>query len=339
MSIHFPSLSGSLNHCSEVILCDFTSGVSVVSFSNIVRELGLPLDKCEWWIYGSERWLKMVSTAERFATFEAIKSGNQHNHFPGETRVQLDLAGLVSFYDTELVPSLVPVRAGQDRWDHRVQNVSKQDLAAAVSRLEGALTRPSGLSSGIDWKTLIQVIHDRYAGRLELTQYLVNSPATSSDVILDLAAKTQTQLRIMLAPYLHLSAAPMDSSDKDAVDWTVPVYRDCATAHTSFGESKLSSMTESEKLLLRAVMGTNREICRVVTKMWAAGVYAGIDPSLNTKDSVDIGEVKRIWKIWAEDLNRLMGWLDWSVWVKCKPACDPEVRGLHGHDERHGLMI
>ena len=276
----------------------------------------------------------MVSSAERFATFEAIKSGGRHNHFPGETRVQLDLAGLVSFYDTELVPSLVPVRAGRDRWEHRVQNISTQDLAAAVSRLEAALTNLSGLSSGIDWKTLIQVTYDRYAGRLELIQHLINSSATSPDVILDLAIKTQTQLRIMLAPYLRLSATPVDPLDKDAVDWTVPVYKDCATAHTTFGESRLGSMTDSEKLLLRAVRGTNREICRVVTKMWVAGVYAGIDPSLNTKDSVDIGEVKRIWRVWAEDLNRLMGWLDWSVWVKCKPVCGPEVRGLHGHDER-----
>ncbi|KAF8837256.1 hypothetical protein BDN67DRAFT_983357 [Paxillus ammoniavirescens] len=27
---------------------------------------------------------------------------------------------------------------------------------------------------------------------------------------------------------------------------------------------------------------------------------------------------------WRSDVNRLMGWLDWNVWVKCKPACGPE---------------
>ena len=270
--------------------------------------------------------------------FEAIKSGGQHNHFPGETRIQLDLAGLISFYDIELVPSLIAVRAGRGRWDHRVQDVSKQDLSAMVSRLEAALIRPSGVSSGIDWKTLIQVMYDRYAGRLELTQHLVSSSATSPDEILDIAIKIQSQLRIMLTPYLHLSAVPTNSSDKNAVDWTVPVYRDCATAHTNFAESRLGSMTFSEKLLLRAAKGTNGEICRVITKMWAAGVYAGIDPSLNANDSVDITEVTRVWIVWAEDLNRLMAWLDWNIWVKCKPACGPEVRALHGHDGRCKLM-
>ena len=266
-----------------------------------------------------------------------MHAGGWHSHFPGETRVQPDLAGLVSFYDTELVPSLVAVRAGQDRWDHRARDVSQEDLSAAVSRLEKALTRPWGLSSGIDWKTLIQVIYDRYAGRLELTQHLVNSTATSADEILDLAIKIQTQLRIMLTPYLHVSAVPMDSPDKNATDWAVPVYRDCATTHLKFATSKLSSMTDSEKLLLRAVRGTNQEICRVVTKMWATGVYAGIDPSLHIKESVDVDEVMRVWKIWGGDLNRLMAWLDWNIWVKCKPVCGPEVRALYSRG-RHCMM-
>ena len=85
-------------------------------------------------------------------------------------------------------------------------------------------------------------------------------------------------------------------------------------------------MTDSEKLLLQAVRGTNREICRVVTKMWAAGVYVGIDSSLNTKELFEVAEVAQARGKWIEDLNHLMGWLDWSMWVKCNPGCDPEVR-------------
>ena len=33
--------------CSEVILCDFTAGATVVSFLNIVRVPGLPRDICK----------------------------------------------------------------------------------------------------------------------------------------------------------------------------------------------------------------------------------------------------------------------------------------------------
>ena len=219
-------------------------------------------------------------------------------------------------------------------------NITKEDLSVVKSRLEEVLVRPGDLSSGIDWKTLIRVIVDRYSQRLELTRYLLNSSATDPDEIVDLANKTQTQLRIMLTPYILYSATPTDPSDKTELDWTVPIYKLCATTHTHSMESELDSMTDAEKLILKAVRGTSREICRVVTKMWAAGVYAGIDPLLNTKESLDISEITPLRNTWAEDLNRLMEWLDWSVWVKCNPGCGPEVRlsrsyvNLVGADEQ-----
>ncbi|KAG8213368.1 hypothetical protein J3R82DRAFT_11859 [Butyriboletus roseoflavus] len=289
----------------EIMLCDFTSGVRV-AFANLV----------------SRRAISPMKPA--FVSFEVLNAGSWHNRFPGETRVQLDLAGLVSFYDTQLAPSLTAIRAGQERWDHRVGNISKEDLSAIKSRLEAVLIRPRGLSSGIDWTTLVQVIVDRYSERLELTRYLLNSSTTGPDEIVDLANKTQAQLRIMLTPYLLFSATPIDESDKTELDWTVPIYKLCATTHTYSMESELDSMTDAEKLLLKAVRGTSREICRVVTKMWAAGVYAGIDPLLNTKESLDVSEITHLFITWAEDLNSLVAWLDWSVWVKCNPGCGPE---------------
>ncbi|KAG9314911.1 hypothetical protein JVU11DRAFT_4019 [Chiua virens] len=289
----------------EIMLCDISSGLSVVSFLNIVRPDSDPPN------------LSVLTL------FETINAGSWHNRFPGETRIQLDLLGLVSFYDTQLVPSLVPIRAGQERWDHRVANTSNKDISAVKSRLEATLTRPADISSRIDWKTLIQVIVDRFAERLELTRYLLNLPATSLEEIIDRANKTQAQLRVMLTPYFHLSAVPPEPLENTPLDWTIPIYKYCATTHTSFMEILLGSMTESEKLILQAIRGTSREICRVVTKMWATGVYAGIDGKFNVKESLDVAELHRLRDTWAEDLERLVAWLDWSVWVKCNPACGP----------------
>ena len=238
------------------------------------------------------------------------------------------------------MPSLVAMRAGQERWDHSAQNISNEDISAVKSRLEAALIRPSGLSSGIDWRTLFQLIVDRFAGRLELTSHLLNSSTTDPDEIVNLAKHTQSQFRLMLTPYLLFSATPADPSDKGDTSWTIPIYRLCATTYTGFMESRLDSMTDSEKSLLRATRGTTREICRVVTKMWAAGVYAGIDPLLNTKDTPDIVEVTKVRSRWTEDLNRLMAWLDWHVWVKCNPGCRPEVRQFAcGYAEIRSLTI
>ena len=263
--------------------------------------------------------------------FAALNAGSWHNYFPGETRVQLDLAGLVSFYDTQLAPSLVDIRAGQERWYHRVLNVSREDLLAVKSRLEDILTRPESPSSGIDWRALVHVIADRYAGRLELVRYLLNLPVAGPDEIVDLANKTQTQLRSVLAPYLTLSAAPTDRSDKGDLNWAIPIYKLCATTHTYSMEAEKDSMTDSEMLILQAVRGTTREICRVVTKMWAAGVSAGIDTSINTNDSPDIVEITHLRDIWAHDLENLMAWLDWNMWVKCNPGCSAEVRPARGY--------
>ncbi|KAH0832968.1 hypothetical protein J3R83DRAFT_11946 [Lanmaoa asiatica] len=313
----------SLNGFSEVMLCDFTSGVRMVTLANLASRGAIRPMMCEFCTLDAWEILRWPRTAA-FVSFEVMNAGSWHNHFPGETRVHLDLAGLVSFYDTRLAPSLVGIRASQERWDHRAGNISSEDLLALKSRLQATLIRPEGLSSGVDWKTLVQVIVDRYAQRLELTRYLLNSSATNPDEILDLANKTQTQLRIMLTPYLLFSATPTDQSDKAELDWAIPIYKLCATTHTYSMESELDAMTDSEKLLFNAVRETSREICRVVTKMWAAGVYTGLDPLLNTKESPDIAEITRLWDTWTEDLNPLMAWLDWNVWVKCNPSCGPE---------------
>ncbi|KAF9236706.1 hypothetical protein BU15DRAFT_76666 [Melanogaster broomeanus] len=293
-----------------VVLCDFTAGVEVVSFVNLAASpnTGVVPD-C------------LVAS---LTSFEAVHAGSWHNHFPGELRVHLDLAGLVSFYDTKLAPSLVPIRAGQDRWDHRVRNISSEDVLGARARLAEALTRPEGDSSGIDWRALIRVIVDRYADRLELLQYLLSSQATDSETILDLARKIQVQLRIMLTPYILRTASPPHPSTGTEVDWAVPIFKLCATTHTSPIQSDSPSMTPSEQLILEAIRGTSREICRVVTNMWTSGVHAGLDSMLNTQEFPDVGDVTKLMDAWSDDVNRLMAWLDWNVWVKCKPGCGPE---------------
>ena len=60
--------------------------------------------------------------------FEVMHAGSWHNRYPGDTRTNLNMVGIVSFYDTTLVPSLVDVRAGQERYDHRLKNISSTDI-------------------------------------------------------------------------------------------------------------------------------------------------------------------------------------------------------------------
>ncbi|KAG6329374.1 hypothetical protein ID866_9714 [Astraeus odoratus] len=294
----------------EIMLCSFTSGVKVVSFSNLADATPVRLDT--------------------WRMFEAMNAGSWHNHYPGETRIQLDLTRLVSFYDTTLAPSLVPLRFAKERWDHRLLNISKEDIARVNARLDEVLTTPSDYpTSGIDWLALIRVIVDRYAQRLELTQHLLNSTESADPTsLLQYANKTQLQLRIMLTPYILSGVMPSSPDTKgngvDVLDWAVPVFKLCATAHTDMLLDD-HPMTNSEELLFTAIQETTRQICRITTRMWAAGVLAGLDEFLNPSAlEPEAEEIRDLTKTWRRDLDWLMQWLDWNVWVKCRPACGPE---------------
>ena len=268
----------------------------------------------------------VTSSCAGIRVFEAIHSGSWHNHYPGDSRVVLDLTGLISLYDTALAPSLVANRTGLERCDHRVYGISSEDISRVMRRLVEVISRPDTVSSGIDWKTHIHVIVDRYADRLELMQHLLNFSSSDSQKLIQRATLAQAQLRVMLTPYLLYSTVVPDTGSPgvDTSHWASPIFRQCATTHTSDMITQIPLMTSSERLLLKAVQETTREICRVTTKMWADGVMSGLD-TLFVVELDGEPEAARLIDEWRKDIQKLMSWLDWSVWIKCRPACGPEV--------------
>jgi hypothetical protein len=254
-----------------------------------------------------------------------MHSGSWHNRYPGDSRIVLDLTSLVSLYDIALAPSLVPVRAGLERWDHRVLGISSEDISHVKRKLIEVISRPDP-GSGIDWKTLTHVVVDRYADRLELMQHLLNFTSSDSQELLQRAKLVQIQLRIMFTPYL-LDAIAVPSAGASGVDdlqWASPIFRHCATTHTTVIKNQMRLMTPSERLLLKAIEDTTREICRVTTNMWAVGVMSGLDDLFPIKLNGE-PNVTQMMNDWRRDIQKLMSWLDWSIWIKCRPACGPEV--------------
>lgn len=293
----------------EVMLCDFTAGLEVVSWSHLAS------------------LVEPVSTVPRipnfllFRMFEAMQAGSWHNRYPGDTRINLDLAGIISLYDTTLAPSLVGSRDGQERCDHGIGAISSADIEAVRRSVSRTLKPDQGDISGIDWKTLFRVIVERYSERFDLMDYLLNS---ENDTTVDRALKVHVQLRVMLTPYIFHSTVPPSASHDSSNSWATPVFKACGTAHTSSIVSYISSLNLSERLLLHAVQETTREICRVITKMWASGVLAGLDIYLPRDSTPDAAQMVRLMGSWRQELSALMTWLDWSVWVRCRPACGPE---------------
>ncbi|KAF9014523.1 hypothetical protein BDZ89DRAFT_448214 [Hymenopellis radicata] len=99
-----------------------------------------------------------------------------------------------------------------------------------------------------------------------------------------------------------------------------------------------SESTDSEKVLLSAIRETTREIFRMVT---AQGVLTGFEeengiPAIvsstarfcsirchcgctQSKMTSTPGSITQLIKEWKKFKNELMAWLDWSVWIKCRP--------------------
>lgn len=294
----------------EIMLCDFTEGVQVASFLNLVshgRGPGGPPRR------PPGRNPFPPSNVSSMGWDTVVQSSSWHNRYPGDTRIHLDLSRLISFYDTSLVPSLIPHRFNQERWDYRIAGISDKDIKAVLSSLESELRKPQGGSSGIDWMTLIHVIVDRYAERLDMVRYLLNSTEHDTPTTTKLV---YAQVEIMLQPYILHSLSP--SAGQDDYSWAAPIFRLCTTTHTSYIEVPLLSarLTYSERLIFQALSETNREICRVVTRMWVQGISAGLE-----KYSSPVSPFGSLLESWKHDINVLMDWLDWNVWVMCRPAC------------------
>ncbi|KAJ7280327.1 hypothetical protein C8J57DRAFT_1175054 [Mycena rebaudengoi] len=248
----------------EVMLCDFTDGVEIASFSKLETEPTFP-----------------------HHGYSFIQSSTWHDRPPGETRIQLDLSHLISLYDVALAPSLVSQRLGKQRHEHRVLGIAAEDIDAVMHRLRTMQKSPS--ESGINWSSLFQVIIDRYAQRLEVLQSTLKS--------CDDHKRAFRILRTMLMPYLLHFAVPPHTTAGNS--WAAPIFRQCAQTHTSFMSSLESKLTASERLLRNAVEETNREICRTLVRMWASGVVERLSgPALLAEWKTDVDRLMA-WLDWS----------------------------------------
>ena len=299
------------------MLCDFSAGVDVVSFHNLA---GRDLE--------SER-RNISDPLKSPPIFRTIEAGSWHNHYPGETRIHLNYAGVVSFYDTALFPSLIPLRHNNERWDHRLEGISSEDVKTFLktlgSVLEGAWDRPA---SGIDWKTFLRVVVDRYVVRLQKLNRLLNSTVLDPEVVDPTLAlkKAHNHLVAMLSPYRLFHASPPETHSTPKLSWAIPVFEECSTSHTRYIESNPSlsqRLTHSEYLLLNSTKSVSKEICRVIVRMWAEGMEHS--HSIGKEGFPSSESAQELITRWKGLTEELIAWLDWSEWVTCQPACGADV--------------
>ena len=317
--------SVSLTHDSEVMLCDFLNGMEVVSLlgnipqnrTSMPRHIpGTPYERP---IPGPPKlpsgWRGSPPDYIRNA-FEAFLTGGWHNHAPGETRVRLDYAGLVTFYDTSLT-SLVGARYGKDRLHLRLEGISVLDSQQVLAELQTVLTREKGQGSGIDWGSISRVVVERYGSRLEYLRSLLDPNTTTFEDALDRAAVARAQLLVMLAPYITTEDIPMQLPPSANPSWVAPIAQRCAATQTS--HIPLSILTPQEARIHAAVENTLHEICRRLVLVWVEFFNVEAADEAVATEAIEVARMH---------IKELMDWLDWSVWVRCEPGCSLGVSSL-----------
>ena len=310
-------LYGVLTYHSEIMICDFLGPLEVVSIldhipqnqTSIPRRLPGPGFPFPYPLPGPPKlpsgWRGSSLTMSR-GILEGFLAGSRHDRVPGETRVRPDYAGLVTFYDTSLT-SLVEARYGKDKLHLRLDGISALDSERVRAELETVLTRVQDGGSGIDWGSIMRVITERYADRLEYLRFLL-SPNPSASNALERAAAAREQLLVMLAPYITIADVPRWLPPSANLSWVAPIALRCATTHIPLG-----LLTPQEARIHAAVENTLHEICRRLVLVWAEFFDMEAADEARAKDAIEVAR---------EHVAELMAWLDWSVWVRCGPGCN-----------------
>jgi hypothetical protein len=201
---------------------------------------------------------------------------------------------------------------------HRLENISAADAARVHAELRSVLTRKQGSGSSVDWESIARVVVERYADRLEYLRFLLSSNATVTFTdVAEQAFTVRAQLLVMLGPYLTTVDVPQQQqlSASANMSWLAPVVRRCATTLTS--RIPLDMLTPQEVRIHAAVENTLREICRRLALLWA---------DFFDVEGVDEAKAAEVIEVGHGHVDELMNWLDWSLWVRCEPACGLGVR-------------
>ncbi len=317
--------SGVLTYRSEVMICDFLDPMEVVSFLDLIpqnqtstpRHLpGIPFPLPQPGPPKLPSGWRGSPLSMRRTVFEAYRSGSWHDRAPGETRVRPDYSGLVTFYDPSL-SSLVEARYGKDRLHLRLEGISVLDSDRIRAELKAVLTREQDGGSGIDWGSIVRVVTERYAGRLEYLRFLLSPNTTTFTDALERAAVAREQLLVMLAPYITTANVPKRLPASANLSWVVPVAQRCATTQTS--HIPLGMLTPQEARIYAAVENTLQEICRRLVLVWV---------EFFDVEAADEARATGATEVARAHIEELMAWLDWSVWVRCEPRCSLGVRQL-----------
>ena len=170
-----------------------------------------------------------------------------------------------------------------------------------------------GQGSGVDWGSITQVTVDRYGGRLELLRHISQNPESNRNVT-EQVTEARSQVLIMLTPYMIASAIPPNPTGPIDRSWIDPVVKHCASTHTAWAPETL--LIPQGKVVKRTVEEVLSLICNALGDIWVDAFDS---------EQAGVEELEQFLEKWQPDIIEFMDWLDWPMWLKCDPACGPEV--------------
>lgn len=240
-----------------------------------------------------------------------LQSAAWHYQAPGEARVHLSLAGMVTFYDPNITSLLAARRDHPEMVEHRLVGVAKGEAEWIRDRAVEAIRETAeGRGSGVNWQRLALGIKDRYLGRISALDLTLAKALQKGPNRTRVVEDVRTQTFMTMLPFIDLSPS---KSRKEAERTARDRCRSSWTAMVPEG-----SLTREETVLFHAIDGVLTVICGTLSSIFSDARDALDDEK--TVSHVAEAHTSRVVE-WGDRIKKLKRWLGWVEWTRCEESC------------------
>ncbi|KAJ7184230.1 hypothetical protein C8R46DRAFT_1063352 [Mycena filopes] len=269
---------------------------------------------------GGPGWRPRISDLAQTGTLEWVRAAS-HRSFTPQPHLTLSYADMVTYYHPRLT-SLVADRVGRSMYSHRLVNISAQDAQSIVQEVDHVLARRAAgdHGSGFDWETTARSIVEYWGDRIShMHAYLVNASDPDANVTASLPA-IRTLSYTLLNPYMQPGLTPnasgwdlffgLPSAVLLSFGANITALERCTYQSTGFLATLRT--TPQEALLQNSIESVLGRLCNEFGVIFA-----------QSSDLVETGsdEHRAFIQQWTRNVEDLMKWLDWTVWLRCENVC------------------
>ena len=205
---------------------------------------------------------------------------------------------MTTFYSLSL-PGQAPPGIANAKRTHRLTGITRTQAKEVRQEIEYNLLNKDLYCSGTDWHEVADGIARRYLTRLIEIHSLLHSENYFNK---KLHQRLRRLSHAMVMPFFEIKSGLEEAETRCVEEYT--------------GKLDLTHIQSSEKVLIKAVEGVLRGVCRV-----AFGIYRVTTVSTTLP--------LKIIEKWTKKVDALIKWIDWSGWHRCEQPCAWDVGFLH----------